>query len=94
MNFTPRDALKTVPAVALTASIPGLAPAQSGAEPRRGGTVTVHMQGEQRILNPALRASTGVYVVGGKIMESLVALDADTGTFERIFLDAIRGRAR
>ncbi|MCL4697623.1 MAG: ABC transporter substrate-binding protein [Burkholderiaceae bacterium] len=76
MSLTRRDALKTVPAAALTASIPGLALAQAGAQPRRGGTLTVHMQGEQRILNPALRASTGVYVISGKIMEALVDLNA------------------
>lgn len=77
MSFTRRDALKTAPAVALVASIPGVAMAQG--QPRRGGTITVHMLGEQRILNPALRASTGVYVIGGKMMEPLVDLDAKGG---------------
>ncbi len=37
---------------------------------------TVHLGSEQRILNPALRASTGVYLVTSKIMEALVDLDA------------------
>ncbi|MBM9595975.1 ABC transporter substrate-binding protein [Roseitranquillus sediminis] len=41
-------------------------------EPRRGGTAIVHMVSEQRILNPALRASTGVYEISGKIVEPLV----------------------
>lgn len=78
MSYTRRDALKTGTAVALAGAAPALlqAQAQGAGEPRRGGTVTVHMQGEQRILNPALRASTGVYVIGGKIMEPLVDLDA------------------
>ncbi len=74
MTFTRRKALVTVPTVLLSATVPGLLQAQTA--PRRGGTVTVHMSGEQRILNPALRASTGVYVIGGKIMEALVDLDA------------------
>ena len=75
MTFTRRKALATVPTVLLSAAVPGLLHAQT--TPRRGGTVTVHMLGEQRILNPALRASTGVYVIGGKIMEALVDLDAN-----------------
>jgi len=78
MSFTRRDLLKTGPAIALAGAAPTLlhAQGQAKAEPRRGGTVTVHMTGEQRILNPALRASTGVYVIGGKVMEALVDLDA------------------
>ena len=40
--------------------------------PKRGGTVTVHVTSEQRVLNPAIRASTGVYVFTGKIMEPLI----------------------
>ncbi len=74
MTITRRNAIATVPATLLAASLPGLLHAQT--TPRRGGTVTVHMTGEQRILNPALRASTGVYVIGSKIMEALVDLDA------------------
>jgi peptide/nickel transport system substrate-binding protein len=42
------------------------------AEPQRGGTAIVHMVSEQRILNPALRASTGVYNISGKIVEPLI----------------------
>jgi peptide/nickel transport system substrate-binding protein len=38
--------------------------------------MTVHFSTEQRILNPSLQASTGVYIVGGKIQEALVDLDA------------------
>jgi peptide/nickel transport system substrate-binding protein len=75
MTFTRRNALITGPALALSVAVPGVLQAQP-ATPRRGGTVTVHMQGEQRILNPALRASTGVYVITSKIMEALVDLDA------------------
>src|SRR3712207_9208920 len=44
--------------------------------PKRGGVLTAHLGSEQRILNPALRASTGVYLVTSKIMEALVDLDA------------------
>ena len=54
----------------------GLAGAPGAAEPRRGGVVNVLMSSEQRILNPALRASTGVYLITSKIMEPLVDLDA------------------
>ena len=43
----------------------------------RGGTLTAHMSGEQRILNPALRASTGVYAITSKMIEALVDLDAE-----------------
>jgi peptide/nickel transport system substrate-binding protein len=59
--------------VALTAgaALPALAQ-----EPRRGGVLTVHLSSEQRILNPALRASTGVYIITSKIMEPLVDLGA------------------
>lgn len=74
MKLTRRNALITAPALALTLGVPGLLQAQT--QPRRGGSITVHMSGEIRILNPALRASTGVYVVAGKIMEALVDLGA------------------
>lgn len=39
---------------------------------KKGGTAIIHMNSEQRILNPALRASTGVYNITGKIMEPLI----------------------
>ena len=55
---------------ALAALATGTAFAQD--EPKRGGTVVVHMVSEQRILNPALRASTGVYNISGKIVEPLL----------------------
>ena len=79
MTITRRNALLTGQALALSAAIPGVLQAQAVPTPRRGGTVTVHMVGEQRVLNPALRASTGVYVISGKIMEALVDLDANGG---------------
>ena len=80
MSFTRRDLLLTVPAAALASAFPGalMAQATSGTAAtaaRRGGTLTVHMNSEQRILNPALRASTGVYLVASKIMEPLVDLN-------------------
>jgi peptide/nickel transport system substrate-binding protein len=46
--------------------------------PRRGGVLTAHLGSEQRILNPALRASTGVYLITSKIMEALVDLDSNS----------------
>ena len=52
-------------------------PALAQETPRRGGVMTVHFATEQRILNPSLQASTGVYIVAGKIQESLVDLDAN-----------------
>ena len=39
---------------------------------KTGGTAVVHMISEQRTLNPALRASTGVYNISGKIVEPLI----------------------
>ncbi|GHV50127.1 peptide ABC transporter substrate-binding protein [Deltaproteobacteria bacterium] len=67
---------------ALTASLllvlPLLSNAAAAAEtPRQGGTLNVLLPSEQRTLNPSLRASTGVYLVTSKIIESLVDLDAD-----------------
>ena len=41
-------------------------------EIKRGGTAIIHMASEQRTLNPALRASTGVYYISGKIVEPLI----------------------
>jgi len=52
-------------------------PAMAQETPRRGGVLTVHFATEQRILNPSLQASTGVYIVGGKIQEALLDLDAE-----------------
>ena len=46
------------------------------ATPRSGGVLTVHVGSEQRVLNPAIRASTGVYIFTSKIIEALVDLDA------------------
>lgn len=46
-------------------------------EVERGGTVIIHMVSEQRVLNPALRASTGVYAITGKIVEPLIDLTYD-----------------
>lgn len=47
-------------------------PAQAQEEVKRGGTAVIHMYSEQRVLNPALRASTGVYNITGKIIEPLI----------------------
>ena len=61
----------TITGAALAALAAGGAAAQEE-EPRRGGTAVVGLTAEQRILNPALRASTGVYGISGKIVEPLV----------------------
>jgi len=75
MSLTRRDALLSVSAVALSSFFPRSVFAQDG--PKKGGTVTISLVSEQRILNPALRASTGVYVVTSKIIEPLVDLDGE-----------------
>ncbi|MEM6744972.1 MAG: ABC transporter substrate-binding protein [Pseudomonadota bacterium] len=59
-------------AAALSAPLAALSGGALAEEPRRGGTVIVHMTSEQRTLNPALRASTGVYNISGKIVEPLI----------------------
>ena len=74
MDLSRRAALATSAAIAASVNFPDAALAQE--TPRRGGTMTVHFATEQRILNPSLQASTGVYIVGGKIQEPLVDLDA------------------
>jgi peptide/nickel transport system substrate-binding protein len=74
MEFSRRAAMLTSAAIAASVNLPEAALAQE--TPRRGGTMTVHFATEQRILNPSLQASTGVYIVGGKIQEPLVDLDA------------------
>ncbi|MFE1601058.1 ABC transporter substrate-binding protein [Methylobacterium sp. ID0610] len=73
MPPTRRDVLSAAGAAVLGAAIP----AARAAAPRRGGVLTVQLSGEQRVLNPALRASTGVYVVTSKIVEPLVDLDRE-----------------
>jgi peptide/nickel transport system substrate-binding protein len=69
-----REALASMGAVALGAAWSRGAVAQG--TPRRGGILVTQLNGEQRVLNPAIRASTGVYVMTSKMMESLVDLDA------------------
>jgi peptide/nickel transport system substrate-binding protein len=79
MDLTRRATLLTSAALAGSVLFPhrSFAQASGAAEtPRRGGVMTVHFATEQRILNPSLQASTGVYIVGGKIQEPLVDLDA------------------
>ncbi|MFN7307893.1 MAG: ABC transporter substrate-binding protein, partial [Acetobacteraceae bacterium] len=74
MEMNRRALLLTSDALATNVVEPESAFAQE--QPRRGGIMTVHFPTEQRILNPSLQASTGVYIVGGKIQEPLVDLDA------------------
>src|SRR6195952_141630 len=69
-----RTALLTSAAIAANVVNPRRAFAQE--TPRKGGVFNVHYGAEQRQLNPSLQASTGVYIIGGKIQEPLVDLDA------------------
>ena len=74
MTMTRRAVLMTSAAIAANVVRPELSFAQE--TPRKGGVFTVHYGAEQRQLNPSLQASTGVYIIGGKIQEPLVDLDA------------------
>ena len=69
-----RTALLTSAAIAANVVNPLRAFAQE--TPRKGGVFNVHYGAEQRQLNPSIQASTGVYIIGGKIQENLVDLDA------------------
>ena len=78
MKISRRELLLSSGALAAAALFPPLAYSQGNqAAPRRGGVLNVHVASEQRILNPSLRASTGVYIITSKIIESLVDLDAE-----------------
>lgn len=60
------------------AATTALAPIAAAAQDvQRGGTVVIHVSSEQRTLNPALRASTGVYYMSGKIIEPLIDISYD-----------------
>ncbi len=48
------------------------ATAAQAQEPKRGGTAIIHLVSEQGVLNPALRASSGVYQISGKFIEPLI----------------------
>ncbi len=75
MIMTRRAALLSGAGLLMAGALPAApALAQAAAQPRRGGVLTVHLGSEQRILNPALRASTGVYIITSKIIEPLVDL--------------------
>ncbi|MGE0717126.1 MAG: ABC transporter substrate-binding protein [Alphaproteobacteria bacterium] len=75
IEITRRAVLATSAALAAAVAAPGRLFAQE--TPRRGGVFVVHYGAEQRQLNPSLQASTGVYIIGGKIQEALVDLDAN-----------------
>ncbi|MEM6762285.1 MAG: ABC transporter substrate-binding protein, partial [Pseudomonadota bacterium] len=64
--------MRTAGATALLIAAQGAVAVTQAEEVERGGTAVVHMVSEQRILNPALRASTGVYNISGKIVEPLI----------------------
>jgi peptide/nickel transport system substrate-binding protein len=70
-----RTALLTSAAIAAEVLDPLRAFAQEA--PRKGGVFNVHFGAEQRQLNPSIQASTGVYIIGGKIQENLVDLDSN-----------------
>ncbi|QWG16757.1 ABC transporter substrate-binding protein [Bradyrhizobium sediminis] len=70
-----RTALMTSAAIAANVLNPMRAFAQE--TPRKGGVFNVHYGAEQRQLNPSIQASTGVYIISGKIQENLVDLDAN-----------------
>ena len=75
MRLTRRHALLSATAFAASGFLPRASFAQT--TPQRGGVFNVHFGAEQRQLNPALQASTGVYLISGKIRETLVDLDSN-----------------
>ncbi len=75
LEINRRAALLTSAAIAANVINPMRAFAQE--TPRKGGVFNVHYGAEQRQLNPSIQASTGVYIIGGKIQENLVDLDAN-----------------
>ena len=75
LEINRRTALLTSAAIAANVINPMRAFAQE--TPRKGGVFNVHYGAEQRQLNPSIQASTGVYIIGGKIQENLVDLDAN-----------------
>jgi peptide/nickel transport system substrate-binding protein len=74
LEINRRKALLTSAAIAANVINPMRAFAEE--TPRKGGVFTVHYGAEQRQLNPSIQASTGVYIIGGKIQENLVDLDS------------------
>lgn len=75
MNLSRRALLASVSAAAAVSVLPKFVFAAE--ELKKGGVLTVHLASEQRILNPSLRASTGVYIITGKIVEGLLDLGPD-----------------
>jgi len=75
LDMNRRAVLMTSAAIAANVLDPMRAFAQE--TPRKGGVFTVHYGAEQRQLNPSIQASTGVYIIGGKIQENLVDLDGN-----------------
>jgi len=75
LEINRRTALLTSAAIAANVINPMRAFAQE--TPRKGGVFNVHYGAEQRQLNPSIQASTGVYIIGGKIQENLVDLDSN-----------------
>ncbi|MBV9393323.1 MAG: ABC transporter substrate-binding protein [Methylobacteriaceae bacterium] len=74
MYFNRREALKSAGIFALGAA--SWSEEALAETIHRGGVLTTQLNGEQRVLNPAIRASTGVYIITSKIVEALVDLDA------------------
>ncbi|KIZ34221.1 MULTISPECIES: ABC transporter substrate-binding protein [Rhodopseudomonas] len=74
LEINRRTALLTSAAIA--ANVINPLRAFAAETPRKGGVFKVHYGAEQRQLNPSIQASTGVYIIGGKIQEALIDLDA------------------
>src|SRR3954454_5504076 len=74
LEINRRTALLTSAAIAANVINPMRALAQE--TPKKGGVFNVHYGAEQRQLNPSIQASTGVYIIGGKIQENLIDLAA------------------
>src|SRR5258707_14647216 len=72
LEINRRTALMTSAAIAASVLDPMRAFAQE--TPRKGGVFNVHYGAEQRQLNPSIQASTGVYIIGGKIHEKISSL--------------------
>jgi peptide/nickel transport system substrate-binding protein len=67
-----------------------------GDEVTRGGTLFYQIGAEQRVLNPALRASNGVYEITGKIVEPLIdrTYDGYVGVLATDWSSSKDGRAQ
>ncbi len=93
MDMTRRAALLTSAAIASSVAFP-MRSLFAQETPRKGGVFTVHYGAEQRQLNPSLQASTGVYIIGGKIQEQRRPISTTAGKLRRCAGDELGSRAR